>query len=486
MKKFNRFLACLMLVCIAFTLFSCSSQPDQTESNQTEAPTEKPTEITDNNLEMTECEHNYEKEGIMKYTCEKCGHEKTEIPKSVKILAIGNSFSDDATEHLWHIFNDAGVEEIILGNLFIGGCSLNTHYSNAQNDATAYEYRRNTDGVWNTTYNFKMGDALADEDWDIVTLQQASHDSGMPQTYGNLDKLIEYVEDIVSEDCRLYWHMTWAYQQNSDHSGFVNYSRDQLVMYDAIVGTVLDIPMKHKSISGVLPSGTAVQNLRTSYIGDTLTRDGYHLSFGLGRYVAALTWFAALGGDVDSITWCPQFELTYDLPAIKEAVKNAVNEPFDFTQSTFTEAPDRPENPTLEEIFEAIGKDINAYKELDLEETYHAYYNSTDTGYCSSLITTAGNSPQFNATAIFDKEQLPEGSLIIIESGYQYRPEGWKSLSTAIAGSSRPANVTNTVVSVNSGWWGSWNFRAFNISHTSGRMLDESDMGKLHIFVPVD
>ena len=50
--------------------------------------------------------------------------------KSVKILAIGNSFSDDAMEHLAVILKGAGVENISLGNLYIGGCSLETHYNN--------------------------------------------------------------------------------------------------------------------------------------------------------------------------------------------------------------------------------------------------------------------------------------------------------------------------------------------------------------------
>ena len=44
--------------------------------------------------------------------------EEPTIPKSIKILAIGNSFSDDATEHLFGILKDAGVEEVIIGNLY--------------------------------------------------------------------------------------------------------------------------------------------------------------------------------------------------------------------------------------------------------------------------------------------------------------------------------------------------------------------------------
>ena len=41
-----------------------------------------------------------------------------EVPKSLKILAIGNSFSVDSMEYLWRLLRDCGVEKVILGNLY--------------------------------------------------------------------------------------------------------------------------------------------------------------------------------------------------------------------------------------------------------------------------------------------------------------------------------------------------------------------------------
>ena len=48
---------------------------------------------------------------------------------------------------------------------------------------------------------------------------------------------------------------------------------------------------KDTGIKMVIPSGTAVQNARTTSLKDTMTRDGYHLHKVYGRYVAACTWF---------------------------------------------------------------------------------------------------------------------------------------------------------------------------------------------------
>ena len=77
--------------------------------------------------------------------------------------------------------------------------------------------------------------------------------------------------------------------------------------------------------------------MRTSYIGDIMTRDGNHLSYSHGRYTAAMTWFAALtGGDPDAITWVPTKypELKNDLPIIRQAVKDAVKNPLLITEES--------------------------------------------------------------------------------------------------------------------------------------------------------
>ncbi len=59
-------------------------------------------------------------------------------------------------------------------------------------------------------------------------------------------------------------------------------------MYQAIADAVKKAAKVNK-IKIVIPSGTAIQNARTSFIGDHLNRDGYHLDVKIGRYTAACT-----------------------------------------------------------------------------------------------------------------------------------------------------------------------------------------------------
>lgn len=212
--------------------------------------------------------------------------------KTVRILAIGNSFSQDAVEQYLHELAEAEGISTIIGNMFIGGCSLERHVKNARDNAPAYAYRKiGTDGKKREKGKMSLEAVLADEDWDYVSLQQASPFSGMYETYeASLPELIEYVKARLPKKTKLMLHQTWAYASTSKHSGFKNYNCNQLTMYQAITDAVKKAA-KVNRIKIVIPSGTAIQNARTSFIGDHLNRDGYHLDVKVGRYTAACTWF---------------------------------------------------------------------------------------------------------------------------------------------------------------------------------------------------
>ena len=487
----KKILVLIMTALTWMTLSACggSSVPaETTAADTTAAETSAP--------ETTAHTHAYEEtivtpagiftEGEKKITCA-CGDSRTEkIPatKSVKILAIGNSFSVDAMEYLWHILKDGGVEKITLGNLYIGGCSLETHAKHIASGEGAYTYYKNTTGAWSSEKNVSVLRALTEENWDIVTVQQASPYSGMPSSYSYLDSILSFVEKN-EPNAEIYWHMTWAYQQTSTHSGFANYNKDQTTMYNAILKAVDSEVKTKKSILGVIPSGTAIQNLRSSYIGDTITRDGYHLSYDYGRYTAALTWFAYFTGkSPDEINWIPaeQSVLKPHLPAIREAVKGAIAAPAKVT-AVKAENPGAADPQTDEEWLKFYGKDPAKYELLDWKLEVEAYYNS---GSSSNLVShansTASNLPNFIASKQFTKAELPVGSVIILDKGYQYRPEAWTNLSAKT--SPRPGNTTASAVEVTEEWWGSYIVRAFNLSATTTRKMVDEDAAHLRIYVP--
>ena len=212
--------------------------------------------------------------------------------KVVRILSIGNSFSEDAVEqHLYDLAKADGAD-VIIGNMYIGGCSLKKHLTNANNNKPAYKYRKiGLDGKKVQTLEVTLETALADEKWDYVSFQQQSGQSGIYETWAeSLPDLLTYVKARVPAKAKMMIHQTWAYDQTSTHRDFHRYDHNQQKMYAAIVDAVRKTS-KLTRIKMVIPSGTAVQNARTTVLKDKITRDGYHLHKTYGRYVAACTWY---------------------------------------------------------------------------------------------------------------------------------------------------------------------------------------------------
>ncbi len=227
--------------------------------------------------------------------------------RTLRILAIGNSFSRDAIEQNLHELALAGGDTAIIGNLFIGGCSLERHAGNIRDDRHDYVYRKiGADGKRSERKKVSIADALADDKWDYVSLQQASSFSGLFEKYEPyMPGIMKYVKERTPKKCKIILHQTWAYQNGAGNTGFRYYDRDQLKMYRAIVEANNRAARTWK-IKTVVPSGTAIQNARTSFIGDNMNRDGYHLDYGHGRFTAACAWYEKLfGKDVTLNTYAP-------------------------------------------------------------------------------------------------------------------------------------------------------------------------------------
>lgn len=252
----------------------------------------------------------------------------------IKILSIGNSFSQDALEAYLSELAQAENLKVIIGNLYIGGASLDSHLNNARNDKPAYQYRKiDISGNKTNTRNTSIAMALADEDWDYISFQQASSSSGIYESYTRpLPLLVDYVKKkATNPDVKYVLHQTWAYAQNTTNDRFSIYNNDQLTMYLAIVDAVWRAK-ELASIDIVVPAGTAIQNGRTSIVGDNFCRDGYHLDYNIGRYTAACTWFEAiLGKSVIGNSFKPDLLSSYEAEIAQYAAHYAVMKPNEVT-----------------------------------------------------------------------------------------------------------------------------------------------------------
>ncbi len=253
-----------------------------------------------------------------------------------KVLVIGNSFSDDGVEYYLHDLAKQTGKPLVIGNLFRGGAPLDFHLKNALEDIAIYDYRKTfIDGAKINTRKTSILMALKDENWDIICFQQASLLSGdLPSVQKDLPALFQYVKaNYPISTVRYAYHQTWAYAKNASTKNFEKYNRDQKYMFQQIVEVAKEV----KNIIPVdilIPSGTAIQNGRTSYIEDNFTREGYHLDLKIGRFTAACAWYESLFGDLESNPFKP-FNLSNAQAEIaREAAINAVENPFKETPST--------------------------------------------------------------------------------------------------------------------------------------------------------
>ena len=335
----KKILTCLLIAFIAMTfvpMTAVSCTPDEEVTQQTpdnpDAGTEDP-EPENPDPENSEPDA----PGGEEPGPENPGSQEPENPPVddgiVRILAIGNSFSQDAVEQYLYELFDADGQKVIIGNLYIGGCRLDTHHSNMQSGAAKYAYRKVVDGVKTETPDVSLLTGLKDEDWDFVSIQQASGSSGQYDTYTPyLPELLKYIQDNVKSP-KLMFHQTWAYASSSDHGEFPKYDSNQMTMYNAIMSAVSSAMRDNPSISILIPSGTAIQNARTSYLGDSFNRDGYHLETTYGRYTAACTWYESISGkSVVGNTYAPSTVDETEKAVAQNAAHLAVLKPWEVTE----------------------------------------------------------------------------------------------------------------------------------------------------------
>ena len=209
----------------------------------------------------------------------------------MKVLSIGNSFSEDATRYLYDIAHADGIA-LETANLYIGGCPLDRHYRNMLNGTKAYQLQY--DGHM-TGFFVSMEEALLSRSWDVVTLQQVSSRSfDKASYYPYIQALAERVR-TCQPSAKLLLHQTWAYEAGSDKLRLT-------ASYDTPENMLADIRAAYSTAAaeiqadGIIPSGELMGKLLEFGI-SKVHRDTYHASLGLGRYALGLLWYRMLTGN---------------------------------------------------------------------------------------------------------------------------------------------------------------------------------------------
>lgn len=255
----------------------------------------------------------------------------------IKLLMIGNSFSVDATTFLFDIAKSAGIQ-VVIGNVYASGTGFEGHWNKVQNreGVTAYEKYTLEEGKTSKP-DALLVDSVLDEEWDFITYQQNSINSGSYCTFQPyLNDIHHLVQSIAPHNTRYGFHLTWAYADGSSAYG----DGSQKDMFYAIVNAYQQA-MQAMNFDILLPVGTAIQNARSNKylngIGEALTRDKSHLNEEVGRYIAAMTVFETLFAchynkdSIMDVSFYPTGVTPFLGYLSKLAAKNAALNPFQIT-----------------------------------------------------------------------------------------------------------------------------------------------------------
>ena len=207
----------------------------------------------------------------------------------MKILSIGNSFSQDAQSALYTLALAAGLH-IKTANLVIGGCTLARHYRNMLSGKDAYSFELNGASSGLTV---SLDQVLLSDDWDIVTVQQMSSDAAHYETYQPyLKALVDYVRECAPK-AEVVIHQTWCYEAGSEKLAATGYPTPADMFCD--IRASYETAARDVEIKRIIPSGELMYRAQEAGF-PNVYRDTFHAGHALGRYMISALWLRCLCG----------------------------------------------------------------------------------------------------------------------------------------------------------------------------------------------
>lgn len=258
----------------------------------------------------------------------------------LNLLMVGNSFCYYYVEELYDLLMlnpPAGIKAVNIYNLYYSGCSLTRHLGWWQSGTGEYElYKVDANGRHKMPPEGQrtLDNALAQEDWDYISLQGAP--SGASYISDNIEELklkaageAEILLDHMHKQfphAQLLWHRTWFSEVGRIlTSGYV-YTEEDGPKYDAGMQAVCDYMCNEfdkdkpydlimvnsgaawtkarelNKTANVLPYGGLCARLGQTKFGDHREHagDGYHDGdIGGAQLLNAYMWYMTLTGDTD-------------------------------------------------------------------------------------------------------------------------------------------------------------------------------------------
>ena len=272
-----------------------------------------------------------------------------DVPAALRIFFIGNSFTKDAVEHLPGILDAAGIDDVQMVHMYYGGRTI-PEYNSGYGTATDYHCYMCNPGetTWTDVSGKSLEMVASGADWDVITIQEHT---GRQLAWGwtstekaAIDGLMDKLKTNQAERSNtpvFYYILSQAYHDLSKAQNVSKPFTDTDTMWPVIAAQGQSA-VTECGFDGVISTGVMLQNLRTSWANNSmgLTRDGYHMDFGLARYGASCAVFETIIGPnhnnelLDANTYYPNVGTAvtqYNAPLALKAARYAIAHPYDVT-----------------------------------------------------------------------------------------------------------------------------------------------------------
>ena len=240
----------------------------------------------------------------------------------LKVLDIGNSYTQDAQTYLPQIIKASGIDnDFSLYRAFRPSASFKTWvdcWNDSDNEYYSIDFCAGTSlggisGSGSASDGALFRKALQSVKWDIILIHQVSTYSNDYSLWegngagGYLQELIRIIR-VTNPQATIGYLMTHSYRgsywANSEGSSYLRWRN--------IADATKQLKLEY-GIDFIIPYGTAVQNLRASSLNDgyEFSEDGTHMGAGLGDYVAGCCYFESLLAPRYGVSiWGNTFRLT--------------------------------------------------------------------------------------------------------------------------------------------------------------------------------
>ena len=255
----------------------------------------------------------------------------------LKVLDIGNSYTQDAQTYLPRIIAASGIDtDFSLYRAFRPSASFKTWvdcWNDSDNENYSIDFCAGTSlggisGSGSASDGALFRQALQSVKWDIILIHQVSTYSNDYSLWegdgagGYLQELIRIIR-VTNPQATIGYLMTHSYRgtywANSEGSSYLRWRN--------IADATKQLKLEY-DIDFIIPYGTAVQNLRASSLNDgyEFSEDGTHMGAGLGDYVAGCCYFESLLAPRYGVSiWGNTFRLT-DLDESKGGRRNITDQ----------------------------------------------------------------------------------------------------------------------------------------------------------------